>query len=152
MHEAQADLLMTREQYAKKRLDPRWQKARMKVLERDEWTCLSCLSTEETLHVHHRYYISRRDPWDYPDWALVTLCKKCHDNQYDPSANEDGDPKMPSTHGWEGIIDSMAGTPPVLRFLSELADVGMAAYVRVEDKEKIRAVLERCLTSLKKLK
>jgi hypothetical protein len=30
------------------------------------------------LHVHHKYYIADRLPWDYPDEALITMCSKCH--------------------------------------------------------------------------
>lgn len=31
-----------------------------------------------SLHVHHKYYILGRLPWDYADEALVTLCDSCH--------------------------------------------------------------------------
>lgn len=30
------------------------------------------------LHVHHKYYIAGKLPWDYEDAALVTLCNWCH--------------------------------------------------------------------------
>ncbi len=30
------------------------------------------------LHVHHKYYILSKNPWDYPEEALVTLCNWCH--------------------------------------------------------------------------
>lgn len=31
-----------------------------------------------TLHVHHRYYIEDRCPWEYDDDILITLCSDCH--------------------------------------------------------------------------
>ena len=31
-----------------------------------------------TLHIHHRYYIEDRCPWEYDDDALITLCSDCH--------------------------------------------------------------------------
>lgn len=31
-----------------------------------------------TLHVHHKYYIEDRNPWEYDDDALITLCSDCH--------------------------------------------------------------------------
>ena len=34
--------------YSEKLRDPRWQKARLKVLERDNWTCVNCGETERT--------------------------------------------------------------------------------------------------------
>lgn len=30
------------------------------------------------LHVHHKYYIEDKLPWDYPEDALITMCAKCH--------------------------------------------------------------------------
>lgn len=64
--------------YSKKLLDPRWQKKRLEILQRDSWTCQHCLSTTDTLHVHHRRYIQGKDPWDYDDSLLVALCESCH--------------------------------------------------------------------------
>lgn len=67
--------------YAEKFKDPKWQKKRLKILERDEWSCQKCYDKNETLHVHHRRYIQGRDPWDYPDSVLITLCKPCHEHE-----------------------------------------------------------------------
>lgn len=67
--------------YGEKLKDPRWQKRRLQILERDEWACQSCFDTEATLHVHHRYYEKGAEPWDSPDGALITLCEECHDNE-----------------------------------------------------------------------
>lgn len=66
------------EEYFKKYKDPRWQKTRLKIMERDEFTCQRCLDNSSTLHVHHRYYLIDKDPWEYPRQALVTLCEECH--------------------------------------------------------------------------
>lgn len=66
-------------EYASKLLDPRWQKKRLEILERDKFTCFQCGSDQKTLHVHHSYYIKGRDPWNYPNWSLSTLCKRCHE-------------------------------------------------------------------------
>jgi 5-methylcytosine-specific restriction endonuclease McrA len=65
--------------YAEKLKDPRWQKKRLEVLNRDGFACTECGNKTETLHVHHLYYITNRDPWDYPNWALRTLCSECHE-------------------------------------------------------------------------
>ena len=63
--------------YSEKLKDPKWQKKRLKILERDNWTCQKCLSTKKTLHVHHKHYL-KCDPWEYPDKALISLCEECH--------------------------------------------------------------------------
>ena len=31
------------------------------------------------LHVHHKYYILGRKPWEYPNDCLITLCSDCHE-------------------------------------------------------------------------
>lgn len=64
--------------YGQKLKDPRWQKRRLKILERDEWKCQICGDATSTLHVHHRWYEPGKEPWDVPDNALVTLCETCH--------------------------------------------------------------------------
>jgi hypothetical protein len=65
--------------YVEKLKDPRWQKKRLEVFERDKWTCLDCQKPGKTLHVHHKYYVPKTDPWDYPLDALMTLCPECHE-------------------------------------------------------------------------
>lgn len=65
--------------YYEKLKDPRWQKKRLEILERDKFMCLICESKEIQLHVHHGYY-DKRDPWDYDNNTLWTLCKYCHEH------------------------------------------------------------------------
>ena len=64
--------------YSEKLKDPRWQKKRLKVLERDGWACQVCESKEMTLHVHHLKYVKSGNPWDSPLRDLQTLCEQCH--------------------------------------------------------------------------
>jgi len=59
--------------------DPRWQRRRLEILERDNWTCQACTSTDKTLHVHHKFYLSGKTPWEYENDNLVTLCLDCHE-------------------------------------------------------------------------
>lgn len=63
--------------YSDKLKDPRWQKKRLEVFSRDNFTCLCCGSSSKTLHIHHRYYM-KVQPWEYPSEALDTLCCDCH--------------------------------------------------------------------------
>jgi hypothetical protein len=58
--------------------DPRWQKKRLEVFQRDNFTCQRCWSSKKQLHAHHRYYISGRMAWQYSASALLTLCRDCH--------------------------------------------------------------------------
>jgi hypothetical protein len=62
--------------YADKLRDPRWQKRRLEIMERDGWTCLGCGDKTNTLTVHHLVYTG--EPWDAPANHLETLCEECH--------------------------------------------------------------------------
>lgn len=64
--------------YAEKLKDPRWQRKRLWVLNRADFTCDNCGDTEQTLNVHHMFYDRNLDPWDYPDYSLHCLCETCH--------------------------------------------------------------------------
>lgn len=66
--------------YADKLRDPRWQKMRLKVLNRDKWTCQCCKSKEKTLNVHHTLYCGT-NPWETPMENLRTLCEECHKDE-----------------------------------------------------------------------
>jgi len=67
--------------YSDKLKDPRWQKKRLKILERDDWTCQCCGDKSSTLHVHHLKY-SPGNPWDINENYLITLCEDCHENEH----------------------------------------------------------------------
>ena len=59
-----------------------WRNKREKILYRDGYKCRWCGSMFD-LNVHHKYYSAYPNgvlvkPWDYPDDALITLCKDCH--------------------------------------------------------------------------
>jgi hypothetical protein len=72
---------MDASEYNKKLRNPKWQKMRLKILERDNWHCQKCGDDETTLNVHHRWYEYGRDPWEYPEDSLVTLCELCHEQE-----------------------------------------------------------------------
>lgn len=66
--------------YKEQLTDPRWQKKRLQILERDKWTCQICLDTEDQLQVHHKNYDKtyKTLAWEYPDHNYQTLCNICH--------------------------------------------------------------------------
>lgn len=63
--------------YQKKLLDPRWQKKRLEIFNRDKFTCKMCGDTNNTLHIHHLKYVG--NPWDIDNDFLITYCKDCHE-------------------------------------------------------------------------
>lgn len=80
--------------YSEKLKNPQWQRRRLQVLERDEWKCHECGEADKTLHVHHRFYITGREPWEYLPFALVSLCESCHDKGH----------KKASIQPWEILL------------------------------------------------
>jgi hypothetical protein len=64
--------------YFEKLKDPRWQRKRLELLEAANWQCQHCSAASKTMHVHHNFYRSKADPWDYPNHAFAALCEDCH--------------------------------------------------------------------------
>ena len=69
--------------YIEQLQDIRWLRRRDEILKAADWLCNEC-DTHSTpaREVHHRYYIKGRYAWEYPDTALVALCKKHHDEAH----------------------------------------------------------------------
>ena len=70
---------MSNDEYAKLLKHPKWQKKRLRILERAGWRCEICRSGDRCLHVHHGYYVFGRAPWEYEDSTLYALCDLCHE-------------------------------------------------------------------------
>lgn len=65
--------------YAEKLRDPRWQKKRLEIMERDEFRCRWCLDDTKTLNVHHWFYQRGASPWEYDEESMITVCEDCHE-------------------------------------------------------------------------
>ena len=68
---------MTKEEYHQLLKDGRWQRRRLEIMQRDDFKCTKCGTTND-LNVHHLRYIEGRKPWEYENADLVTLCGDCH--------------------------------------------------------------------------
>jgi 5-methylcytosine-specific restriction endonuclease McrA len=66
-------------EYMERLRDPRWQRTRLAVLERADWSCEGCGTREVNLQIHHGYYERGLLPWEYPPEALFCLCDICHE-------------------------------------------------------------------------
>jgi hypothetical protein len=69
--------------YADLLRDPRWQKKRLEVMARDNFTCRLCADRGSTLAVHHLVYERAAAPWEYHQTLLLTVCKTCHDELHE---------------------------------------------------------------------
>lgn len=78
----------TKEEYAELYKDLRWKKRALEIMERDGNQCTRRGRTcKGYLQVHHLYYISGNFPWNHPDDALTTLCRR-HHAQLNPNAKQ----------------------------------------------------------------
>ena len=68
---------LTKTEYAKALQHPKWQKKRLRTMNRDKWKCRGCGDTETTLHIHHLRYTTKY-PWNELMKNLITYCKRCH--------------------------------------------------------------------------
>lgn len=68
----------TRMTYSEKLRDPRWQRKRLEVFQRDNFTCTHCGDDLNELQVHHLDYEPGKEPWEYPIEFLTTHCAVCH--------------------------------------------------------------------------
>jgi 5-methylcytosine-specific restriction endonuclease McrA len=71
---------MASSEYNEKLKDPRWQRKRLEIFQRDNWMCQLCCRTDMELHLHHLYRTTE-EPWDEPNLHLLTLCRLCHEQQ-----------------------------------------------------------------------
>jgi 5-methylcytosine-specific restriction endonuclease McrA len=64
--------------YSRKLTNPLWQRKRLDVFNRDNFSCTRCGNSKNELQVHHLDYIPGIEPWEYPLDMLTTLCIDCH--------------------------------------------------------------------------
>jgi hypothetical protein len=57
---------------------PKWQKKRLEIMQRDKFACKKCGDSDTQLQVHHLKYENNKDPWEYSNKDLLTLCSDCH--------------------------------------------------------------------------
>jgi hypothetical protein len=122
---------------------PKWQKKRLEVLSRDEFTCKMCGDKETELQVHHMFYKPKAKPWEYPINSLQTLCSNCHTKLKGRKfceVTEDG--------GFINPYDFLIKYPFVNGVFSEISDHEGIWNIRVIDNVHFVTVL----VALKKLK
>ena len=78
MTKAKKKQTATTNSYSSQYKNPKWQKKRLEILERDNFACRKCGDKESTLHVHHFEYTKGRKVWEYNDSNFATLCDSCH--------------------------------------------------------------------------
>lgn len=133
--------------FAAKYLHPLWQKKRLEIMNRDEFACMDCGEQEQTLNVHHAYYIKNREPWQYPSFALKTLCKSCHMATHFDELEEGEEWGLDQ---WEQAMDWMCNGDPEIA--SALWDVGVEMAQAIDRGATPRAAIIAMMDALMNLK
>lgn len=68
--------------YSKKLVSPLWQKKRLEILNLHGFKCEKCGCEDKELHVHHRFYITGREVWQYDNDVFQVLCCDCHEKEH----------------------------------------------------------------------
>lgn len=120
--------------YSEKLKDPRWQKRRLEIMSRDNFKCCDCEESDKMLSVHHAYYVSGRDPWNYPEWALQTLCNECHKDRH----SAPGPDEEPSFQEWEYEMEWILKGDPrnISRFWDFFAEIAQTLDLADDDRMK----------------
>lgn len=120
-----------RQQYREMLRTPQWQRRRLEIFERDGFRCTVCGADDAELHVHHRYYIFGRPPWEYEDESLLSMCGECH-----RAETERTNELKPDLERALGIALDADGKEVLIALLDEISDL----YPR-EDRADVLACL-----------
>lgn len=83
-HHMKSRTTFSKSAYSEKLKDPRWQKLRLEIFQRDGFACRICGATDKTLNAHHSYYEKGVEGiWDYDHRSIVTLCEDCHSEEHE---------------------------------------------------------------------
>jgi hypothetical protein len=71
-----------KEWYSQQLSKPEWKAKRKQIYNRDSYSCVDCRKRGVTINCHHNHYVTGKMPWDYPDYALETVCNDCHQKRH----------------------------------------------------------------------
>ncbi len=110
--------------------DPRWQKKRLEIFERDQFSCQICLDTTSPIHVHHLTYEKGKRPWEYDDSNFKTLCVDCHQAISDHRklyVTEDGFDAMRATGNGDKIHISYSHGEILIKFFRPIESLRLTS-------------------------
>jgi hypothetical protein len=126
--------------------DPRWQRKRLEILQRDNFTCTACDAQTKTLHVHHLYYCTGRKPWEYPNFALRSLCETCHAESADECRGDKGAYCLTQ---WEQVLEWLVeNNPPYVAFDEAWDLAASVARTAIVTKTSVHDVIGGILSEL----
>lgn len=147
--------------YSEKLKDPRWQRKRLEIMQRDEFRCRLCADKDSTLHVHHLRYRRDAEPWEYANESLVTVCDGCHEELHVSKFGESiieaavaGRATLEDLHGLVSVFEFEFTTGPSYGPMTEAQWAhftdGITAVARAVRRGLTWEEIEAALHSLKK--
>ena len=127
--------------YIEKLKDPRWQKKRLEIMQRDNFTCQCCGSKVDELQIHHIRYHKGYEPWEYDNNELITYCASCH--EYETTENNisyEGFEKLRNTFKDKGLSASMLNL--ILWYFDRLLNTPKEELENIDFDNTIIKVLE----------
>jgi hypothetical protein len=133
--------------YSDKLKDPRWQRKRLEIMERDQFTCVLCGSKTKSLNVHHIAYHRNEDPWMTNRNLLITMCEDCH--KVETNARNEGSENLISTLYALGFSQAnMFGFGEAISQIAQSAAVtidamGDSIHLEAEEYKLLQSVVAR---------
>lgn len=125
----------------------RWQRMRLEVMERSDFSCERCGATEKTLNVHHINYRKGAMPWEYKLHELQCLCAPCHESFhlrmeiFREIAARLNDEDLAEVFGYACAVDARDYPNGRVDLVSEAALRGVANATHLS-KEELRAAAD----------
>jgi hypothetical protein len=127
--------------YKEKLRDPRWQKKRLEIFERDNWRCAFCGDATSPLAVHHRWYENGKEPWEASNEALLTLCDQCHQDEYEMRAEAE-----------VGLVNALRRTDFTAWDLKQVLSKGIAGMQMVAPSTVVAVALSELFESPERIR
>lgn len=127
--------------YSTKLQNPKWQRKRLEVLNRDGFACKLCSDTETQLDVHHLKYTGK--PWDALLDDLITLCRHCHEAVESDAFKAIGAPILSAKKPFfldNGDIEVILFYESQVSIYLYHADTGRCGHISTIDRETIVSI------------
>jgi len=103
-----------------------WKNKRLEILQRDTYQCQVCLNKNVVLQVHHTYYKKNKNPWEYPNYSLITLCEFCHERVHHLLNNKENTYYNISVFWGISLIDFLKLEDRLMTMIKQRGDIDPA--------------------------
>lgn len=105
--------------YPEQLKQPEWFHKRLEILVLRNFTCECCGIRKFRIQVHHRYYVSHRLAWEYPNFCYVAICDGCHETTTYAPDNARDEHGVVNFQEWEILLE-MLGDGAIAKLRSRI--------------------------------